>query len=69
MFGLRPFSDNQHEDKGFGVRQFEHFKQAGIEAYHSRIYAGVHMRRACEYGFEQGECIAKQIMETLKFTR
>lgn len=69
LFGLRPFTDNQHQDKGFGVRQFEHFKQAGIEAYHSRIYAGVHMRRACEYGFEQGECIAKQIMETLKFTR
>lgn len=69
LFGLREFVDNQHQDKGFGVRKFEHFKKAGVEAYHSRIYGGVHMRRACELGFEQGECLAKQIIERLDFTR
>lgn len=69
MYGLQSFTDNQHQDKGFGIRRFEHFKQAGVEAFHSRIYGGVHMRRACEMGFEQGECIAKQIMDAVKFTR
>jgi hypothetical protein len=69
MFGLRPFTDGQHADKGFGVRQFQHFKQAGIEAYHSRIYAGVHMRRACEMGFRHGEEVGKYLISNLKFTR
>lgn len=69
MYGLRPFTDGQHADKGLGVRQFQHFKQAGIEAYHSRIYAGVHMRRACEMGFRHGEEMGRYIVEYLKFTR
>jgi hypothetical protein len=69
LFGVRPFADAQHSDKGFGNRAFASFKEAGIEAYHSRIYGGVHMRRACELGFLQGECIGKSIFETLQFTR
>lgn len=68
-FGNRPFSDSQHEDKGFGTRNFRNFKEAGVEAFHSRIYAGVHMRRACELGFRQGECIGQQVIEAIKFTR
>jgi PAP2 superfamily len=67
-FGSRSFKDAQHQDKGFGIRDFTNFKQAGIEAFHSRIYGGVHMRRACELGFRQGECIGKHVLETIRFT-
>jgi hypothetical protein len=67
LFGNKSFSDSQHEDKGFGVRSFNSFKEAGREAYHSRIFGGVHMRRACELGFQQGECIGEYIWNNLKF--
>lgn len=67
LFGNRSFVDNQHGDKGFRPRNFNSFREAGIEAYHSRIYAGVHMRRACEEGFKQGSCIAQSIINKIKF--
>jgi hypothetical protein len=69
LFGFRPFGDSQHSDKGFGTRYFTSFKEAGIEAYNSRVYGGVHMRRACALGFESGECIADHIWNNLQFTR
>ena len=68
LFGTRSFSDAQHVDKGYGVRPFPSFKAAGEEAYHSRIYAGVHMRKACEEGFKQGECVARNLLTNLRFT-
>lgn len=63
------FSDAQHADKGFGVRQFNSFREAGIEAFHSRIFGGVHMRRACAKGFEQGSCVANNVYESIDFTK
>jgi hypothetical protein len=69
MFGARSFSDAQHADKGLGTRTFTSFKEAGIQAYHSRIFGGVHMRRACELGFRHGECIGRSIYESLKLTK
>lgn len=67
LFGNRSFSDAQHTDKGFRPRQFNNFREAGTEAYHSRIFGGVHMRKACEEGFKQGTCVAENIINKLKF--
>jgi PAP2 superfamily len=68
LFGAnRAFTDSQHSDKGFGTRRFNSFREAAIEAFHSRIYGGVHMRRACEKGYEQGRCIANAVNESLRF--
>ena len=69
LFGAKAFSDSQHTDKGFGVRNFSNFVEAGTQAFHSRIYGGVHMRKACEKGFEQGQCVAQTVMNSLKFTK
>jgi hypothetical protein len=70
LFGVRAFVDTQHTDKqDLGVREFASFKQAGVEAFHSRIYGGVHMRRACELGFKQGECIGEYLWANLEFTK
>jgi hypothetical protein len=68
LFGVRSFEDAQHTDKGMGVRKFNSFLEAGREAFHSRIYGGVHMRRACQLGFNHGECISEYLWNTLKFT-
>ncbi|MFN7116252.1 MAG: vanadium-dependent haloperoxidase [Saprospiraceae bacterium] len=63
------FRDAQHTDKGFGVREFKSFREAGVEAFHSRIFGGVHMRRACAKGFEQGACVANYVYNQLEFTK
>lgn len=68
LFGTRSFTDAQHRDKGFGTQTFSSFKRAGFEAYHSRIYGGVHMRKACEEGFKLGECVGRELLSKLKFT-
>ncbi len=68
LFGdKREFSDYQHVDKGLGLRFFKSFNEAGIEAFHSRIYGGVHMRRACELGFTHGKCVSQTVWNHLKF--
>jgi hypothetical protein len=69
LFGEKTFTDNQHATKGFKARTYKNFKEAAVEAYHSRIYAGVHMRRACEKGYEQGICIGNHVFKTLKFKK
>jgi hypothetical protein len=69
LFGNRSFTDNQHADKGFQNRPFKSFHDAGVEAYHSRIYAGVHMRKACEDGFELGKCVAENIIGQIRFEK
>ena len=63
------FTDAQHVDKGYGIRRFNSFREAGIEAFHSRIYGGVHMRRACVKGFEQGACVGTYVLNNIKFTK
>lgn len=68
LFGTRSFTDAQHRDKGFATQTFSSFKRAGFEAYHSRIYGGVHMRKACEEGFKLGECVGRELLSKIKFT-
>jgi hypothetical protein len=69
LFGENtPFTDRTHTDKGYGQRVYTNFKKAGTEAYLSRLYAGVHYRRPCELGFQQGECIGEQIWNKLQLT-
>jgi hypothetical protein len=70
LFGEnREFQDGQHVDKNLGLRFFKSFREAGIEAFHSRIYGGVHMRRACELGFKHGQCVSDYIWNNLKFEK
>ncbi len=69
ILGNRSFTDNQHADKGFQNRPFQSFHEAGVEAFHSRIYAGVHMRKACEDGFELGKCVAENIIGQIRFEK
>lgn len=54
-----PFTDNTHNDRGWGPRTFKSFKVAADEAALSRLYAGIHYRFGVESGKLQGECVAR----------
>jgi hypothetical protein len=60
------FTDNTHNDRGWGPRTFKGFKAAADEAALSRMYAGIHYRFAVEGGKPQGRCVADKVL-ALKF--
>jgi PAP2 superfamily len=60
------FTDNTHNDRGWGPRNFKNFKFAADEAALSRLYAGIHYRSAVVGGQVQGKCVANKLM-ALKF--
>jgi membrane-associated phospholipid phosphatase len=62
------FTDNTHNDRGWGPRTFKSFKAAADEAALSRLYAGIHYRSAVELGKVQGTCVAQKAL-ALKFKR
>ncbi len=56
------FTDNTHNDRGWGPRTFSSFRAAADEAAVSRLYAGIHFRSGIEGGKAQGRCVAKQVL-------
>ena len=64
----QPFTDNTHNDRGWGPRTFRSFKAAADEAALSRLYAGIHFRAGVESGQVQGNCVAQRV-QALKFLR
>lgn len=63
LFGAdTAFTDNTHNDRGWGPRTFRSFKAAADEAAVSRLYAGIHFRSGVEGGKVQGACVAQQVM-------
>ena len=52
-----PFTDKTRERDGAIPRSFTGFIAAAKEAGLSRLYGGIHFRRAIEQGYEQGRCI------------
>jgi membrane-associated phospholipid phosphatase len=63
IFGAdTPFTDNAHNDRGWGPRTFKSFRAAADEAGLSRLYAGIHYRVAVDGGKAQGDCVARQAM-------
>jgi len=62
------FTDNTHNDRGWGPRRFKNFQAAADEAALSRLYAGIHYRFGVELGKLQGQCVAQRAL-ALKFKR
>lgn len=56
------FTDNTHNDRGWGPRNFKSFKAAADEAAVSRLYAGIHYRFSIEGGKPQGRCVADKVL-------
>ena len=69
IFGSKTsFTDNTHNDRGWGPRTFPNFIAAADEAALSRLYAGIHYRFAVEGGKSQGRCVADKVL-ALKFKK
>lgn len=67
IFGANTaFTDNTHNDRGWGPRTFPSFSAAANEAALSRLYAGIHFRFGVEGGQVQGRCVAAKVL-ALKF--
>lgn len=63
IFGANTaFTDNTHNDRGWGPRSFKSFQAAADEAALSRLYAGIHFRSGVEGGKVQGLCVARQVL-------
>lgn len=63
VFGATtPFTDNTHNDRGWGPRTFPSFSAAADEAALSRLYAGIHFRSGVEGGKAQGQCVAGRVL-------
>jgi PAP2 superfamily len=63
IFGANTaFTDNTHNDRGWGPRTFKSFSAAADEAALSRLYAGIHFRKGVEAGQKQGACVAEKIL-------
>lgn len=56
------FTDNTHNDRGWGPRSFASFRSAADEAAVSRLYAGIHFRSGIEGGKVQGRCVAERAL-------
>ena len=51
---------------GLPARHFNSFMEASKEAAISRLYGGIHYKRACLVGIDQGVNVGNFIMDNLK---
>jgi hypothetical protein len=61
LFGRVAFTDTTHAPS----RSFGSFRAAAQEAALSRLYGGIHFRRAIDGGLEQGRCVGREVNELL----
>lgn len=59
------FTDSTEMEYGLPVRSFTSFEQAASEAAISRLYAGIHFRRAIEQGQIQGRNVGQLVVQRL----
>ena len=56
------FTDNTHNDRGWGPRTFKDFRSAADEAARSRLFAGIHYNFGVTGGQAQGRCVAQRVL-------
>jgi hypothetical protein len=57
------FADSSEVEFGLPVRRFASFDAAAAEAAMSRLYGGIHYRRAIEQGVVQGRAVGRQVLQ------
>jgi len=60
------FTDSTEHPYGHGVRSFQSFRQAALEASYSRLYGGIHFRDALDIGNAQGRRLGEYVVQKLK---
>jgi len=63
------FDDDTEVPYGLPVRSFTSFKQAADEAAISRMYGGIHYRKAVEIGVKQGRDLGDFVTDNLKMKK
>jgi hypothetical protein len=63
------FTDDSEEPYGLGVREFDSFKQASVEAAYSRMPGGIHYKTGIEAGIVTGKKMGDLIVKRLKTKR
>ncbi|HMG16800.1 MAG TPA: vanadium-dependent haloperoxidase [Saprospiraceae bacterium] len=58
--------DSTENEFGHGVRSIESFRKAVEEVSISRVYGGIHYKRACEEGVKQGIKIGNNVLQKIK---
>lgn len=62
------FVDSTHgNDPGLRNRTFNSFYHAAEESSWSRLYGGIHYRRAIEHGLQQGRLVGLVVLNTIRF--
>ena len=62
------FDDDTELKYGLPVRSFSSFSQAADEAAISRMYGGIHYRKAVEVGVKQGRDLGRFVVDRLQMT-
>jgi hypothetical protein len=60
------FTDSTEIEFGMAPRKFNSFMDASSEAAVSRLYGGIHYRRACEVGSDEGKALGRYVVEKLR---
>jgi hypothetical protein len=63
------FTLHTYDDLGMQPRSYNSFYDMCEDIGKSRVYAGIHYPYSCEEGAKQGERIAGNILNTLRFTK
>ena len=66
LFGTFSFTDRTHSARSGPPRAFASFEDAAREAAVSRMYGGIHFRAAIERGLEQGACVGRGVLASLR---
>ncbi|MBD2704599.1 vanadium-dependent haloperoxidase [Spirosoma sp. BT702] len=62
------YTDRPYNLVGFSPRSYNSFNEAAREAGVSRLYAGLHYRKTNEISLVQGQVVANNVVQKLKFT-
>ena len=66
IFGkIGSFTDHTYDYLGFAPRTFNSFRDIGIDAGNSRLYAGIHYQPSIDTGLEQGRKVTANIFKEL----
>ena len=63
------FDDDTEVPYGLPTRSFNSFNEAADEAAISRMYGGIHYRKAVAVGVKQGRDLGKFVLENLTMTK
>jgi hypothetical protein len=68
LFGdIGSFTDHTYDYEGFAPRTYSSFRDIGIDAGNSRLYAGIHYQPSINTGLIQGRKVTANILERMGF--